>query len=221
MCADRQPGCSYWQQSQLPRSVISRNALPGQVVTGLSFHEFLYYGDLDCSSLLVSKEDAIKLTRYNRRAFEAYERGIKRLGWAEATKDRGIGHLSYKDTLVHILNVHEAWLVAAAQDRWEVGKDPSRRRENVKSWLDLRRYRERVWANIDVLIDGMTDRDLKRRVRVPWMSGRYTLGDAFFQSSFEQAHHLGEIIGAYWQVGKIPPQMMWIPTLLGTRVSVA
>jgi hypothetical protein len=26
--------------------------------------------------------------------------------------------------------------------------------------------------------------------------------DAFFQSSFEQTHHLGEIIGAYWQVGK-------------------
>jgi uncharacterized damage-inducible protein DinB len=63
----------------------------------------------------MSTRDAIvRLITYDRRAFEAFERGIRRRGWAEATKDRGIGHLSFKDTLVHILNVHEAWLIGAA-----------------------------------------------------------------------------------------------------------
>lgn len=162
-----------------------------------------------------------RLVEYDRRAFESYEKGIRRLGWDEATKNRGIAHLSFKDTLVHILNVHEAWLVAAAQDRWDVGKDPSRKRENVKSWADLRRYRERVWANVDKLMAELSEERLSSRVRVPWMSGRYTLEDAFFQASFEQAHHLGEIIGAYWQMDKEPPQMMWIPLKLGTRVPVA
>lgn len=158
---------------------------------------------------------------YDRRAFEAFERGIKRLGWSQATKDRGIGHLSLKDTLVHILNVHEAWLVGAATGNWEFAKDQSRRRANIRSWSDLRRYRERVWAGIDELMEGLTDAQLRRRVKVSWIKGRYTLEDGFFQTSFEQAHHLGEIIGAYWQMDRTPPQMMWIPTLYGMKASVS
>jgi hypothetical protein len=55
---------------------------------------------------------------------------------------------------------------------------------------------------------------------VPWLKGKYTLEDVVFQATFEQAHHLGEIIGAYWQMDRAPPQMMWVPTLLGTRMSV-
>jgi len=161
-----------------------------------------------------------RIVTYDRRAFEAYERGIRRLGWTEATRNREIGHLSLKDTLVHILNVHESLLVAVAQGRRDVWKDPARRRENVRSWSDLRRYRARVWEGIDDLMAVLSDAELHRIVKVPWIPGRYTLEDVFFQSSFEQAHHLGEIIGAYWQMGKAPPQMMFIPTLLGVRVSV-
>lgn len=166
------------------------------------------------------KDTIVRLVAYDRRAFEAYERGIQRLGWAEAVKNREIGHLSFKDTLVHILNVHESLLVAVAQGRRDVWEDPRRRRENVRSWNDLRRYRATVWKGIDELMAGLTEAELRRVVKVPWIPGRYTLEDVFFQSSFEQAHHLGEIIGAYWQMGKAPPQMMFIPTLLGVRVSV-
>jgi len=169
----------------------------------------------------MSERDVIvRLVAYDRLVFEAFERGIKRRRWREAIADRGIGHHSFKDTLVHILNVHEAWLIAAAQGRWDVFKDPSRKRENIQSWRDLRRYRTRVWSGIDELMAGLTEKQLQRRVKVPWMPGRYTLEDAFFQDSFEQAHHLGEIIGAYWQMDRAPPQMMWIPTLLRKRVSV-
>jgi len=170
---------------------------------------------------MTGKETVRRLVTYDRRVVEAFERGWQRRGWREATKDRGIGHGSVKDTLVHILNVHEAWLVAAAQDRWTMFDDPSRRAKNVRSWADLRRYRLRVWGEIDPLLRGLTEAQLRRRVKVPWMPGRYTLEDAFFQSSFEQAHHIGEIIGASWQGNRASPQMMWIPTLLRTRVPVA
>jgi len=169
---------------------------------------------------MATRDAIVRLVTYDRRVFEAYERGIKRRGWAEATKDRGTGHYSFKDTLVHILNVHEAWLIGAATGNWDFAKDPSRRRANVRSWSDLRRYRKRVWDGIDDLMAGLTDKQLRRRVKVPWFTGRYTLEDAFFQTSFEQAHHLGEIIAAYWQMDKAPPQMMWIPTMLRMRASV-
>jgi uncharacterized damage-inducible protein DinB len=162
-----------------------------------------------------------RLVRFDRLSFESFERSIRRLGWKAATANREIGHLTVKDTLVHILNVQEAWLVAAAQDRWEeVRGDQRRRRENVRSFADLTAYRKRAWASIDPLLRGLTDRQLDRRVSVPWIPGRYTLEDGFFQSSFEQAHHLGEVIAAYWQKDRVPPQMMWIPLQRGLRVSV-
>ena len=80
----------------------------------------------------------------------------------------------------------------------------------MKSWKDLRTYRDRVWKGIDELLAHLTVSALERRVKAPWMPGRYTLEDGFFQSSFEQAHHLGEIIGVYWQADRTPPTMTWI-----------
>jgi uncharacterized damage-inducible protein DinB len=162
-----------------------------------------------------------RLVTYDRKAFESFERSIERLGWKEATANREVAHRSLKDTLVHILNVHEAWLVAAAQDRWEeVFRNPIRRGSAIHSFADLRRYRNGVWEGIDRLMEGLTSARIGRRVKVPWIAGRYTLEDAFYQTSFEQAHHLGEVIAVYWQMNKVPPQMMWIPLLTGVRVSV-
>ncbi len=67
------------------------------------------------------------LVAYNRSVFERFERSIARRPWRAATADRGIGHGSLKDTLVHILNVQEAWLVAVAQEKWEVFDAPCSR----------------------------------------------------------------------------------------------
>ena len=170
---------------------------------------------------LAAVERIRRLVEYDRSAFASFERSVRRLGWARACRDRGIGHGSIKNTLVHILNVHEIWLVAAAQQRWdEVVGYAGRRTEAVRSFQDLARYRQRVWKAIDPLVDSLTDRRLRGRVQVPWMRARYTLEDGFQQASFEQAHHLGEIIGAYWQMDRTPPQMMWIPLTTGLRVSV-
>jgi uncharacterized damage-inducible protein DinB len=162
----------------------------------------------------------LRLIDYNRRTFETYERGIRRLGWKEAVKNRETGLLSFKDTLVHILNVHESLLIAVAQSKPEVWDDPARKRQNIRSWRDLRNYRRRVWKGIDELIPKINEKSLRRIVKIPWFQGRYTLEDVIFQASFEQAHHLGEIIGAYWQVDKAPPQMMFIPTMTRIRASV-
>jgi len=162
-----------------------------------------------------------RLVRYDRLAFEAFERSSRRLGWRRAITNREIAHRSIKDTLVHILNVHEVWLVAAAQGRWEeVFRNPRRQPAAVRSFSDLEQYRRATWAAIDPLVHRLTEARLDRRVKVPWMAGRYTLEDAFYQASFEQAHHLGEVIAVYWQMDRPPPQMMWVPLLTGVRASV-
>jgi len=166
-------------------------------------------------------ESVRRLWDYDRKAFESFEGAVRRLGWAKATANHETGHRSLKDTLVHVLNVHEAWLVAAAQDRWEeVRSNPGRRGEAVRSFADLRRYRDLVWREVDPLVAGLSEARLSRRVRVPWIPGHYTLEDGFYQTSFEQAHHLGEMIAVFWQMDRTPPQMMWIPLRTGVRVSV-
>ncbi len=160
-----------------------------------------------------------QLVAYNRSVFDRFVRSLERRPWAQSTSDSGIGHGSLKDTLVHILNVHEAWMVAVAQGRWDVFDRPDRRATAVRSWRDLRAYRDRVWAGVDELLATVTDRKLRQRVKAPWMPGRYTLRDAFFQASIEQAHHLGEIIGVLWQHHREPPSMTWIENLPRRRTA--
>ena len=87
--------------------------------------------------------EARRLQRYDRKVFDRFLRSAERRGWKEAVRNRGTGHLSIKDTFVHILNVQEAWLVAIAQKRWKIFDDPGRSRASIQSWKDLRAYRDR------------------------------------------------------------------------------
>ena len=157
-----------------------------------------------------TKEFVETLVGYDRAVYLRFERAVQRWGWKAATQNRGIGHGSIKDTLVHILNVREAWLVAVAQGDWAIFDDPARKAAMVTSWSHLRRYREGVWEGEDRLRRDLDDLRLRRTVKAPWMPGRYRLGDAFLQASLEQAHHLGEIIGVFWQCDRKPPEMTWI-----------
>lgn len=160
-------------------------------------------------------ETVRRLVAYDRRVYDRYERAIYRAGWAEATKNRETGHLSLKNTLVHLLNAREAWLVIIPEERWEVFDEKGRQPAEVHSWAALRRYRRRVWEGVDRTVAGLTEAKLRRIVKAPWMPGRYTLEDAFFQASFEQAHHLGEIIAVFWQADWKPPKMTWIENTRG------
>ena len=162
-------------------------------------------------------ETARRLVEYNSAVFGRFERSVRHRGWTAAVENREIGHRSLKDTLVHILNVHEAWLGAIAQGRWEIFDAPGRRSAEGRSWKEFGAYRDRVWSGVDALLPGLTERKLRQRVRAPWMPGRYTLEDAFFQTSVEQAHHLGEVIAAFWQRDWSPPPMTWIENLPKAR----
>jgi uncharacterized damage-inducible protein DinB len=159
---------------------------------------------------VLSVDEVRRIVAYNRSVFDRFSRALQRRRWADVTRNRGIGHLSLKNTMVHILNVHEAWIVAIAQGRWEIFDAPGRRPEQVRSWTEFRRYEERVWGEVDAFVARLTPARLGRRVKAPWMPGRYTLADAFLQTTIEQAHHLGEIIGALWQKNWKPPAMTWI-----------
>ena len=163
--------------------------------------------------LRIGLSDVRALVEYNRDVYERYARRIARLPRKEATRAREIGHQSLLATLVHILNVHEVWLVyivcGRAGELEELFDDTSRHPKDVAG---LRSYARRVWGGVAETIDALDGPSLGRRVAAPWMPGRYTVRDAVLQATLEQAHHLGEIIGAFWQDDREPPEMTWIDT---------
>jgi len=164
-------------------------------------------------SLTFSPEDARAIYDYNRAVFERFVRRVRRLPGRRATRKRGIGHESLFDTLVHILNVHEVWLEYIVRGRTsdqELGALFEDARRKPKTWKEFDAYARRVWAAVDDTLGAETAISLGRRVKVFWMPGDYTARDAVLQATVEQAHHLGEVIGALWQENTPPPDMTWL-----------
>jgi len=156
-------------------------------------------------------EGARAILDYDRAVFDRFLRKIRRLPKAEAVRDRGIGHLSLFGTLLHILHVREAWFGFVVRD--EGRREAAffgRPERNPVDWRGFDRYAREVWAAHDALAAELTEARLDRRYRAFWMPGRYSLGDVVLQVSFEQAHHLGEIIGALWVDDRRSPDMTWI-----------
>ncbi len=153
-----------------------------------------------------------ELFAYNRAVLERYLRSLERLPDAIVNRDRGVGHGSIRRTFLHVLAVHDAWINYVLRGRLREladRKDP----RGIRSRPKIREYFNQVWVGIDAFLAGLSDRGLRRFVRAPWMPGKYSVRDALFQTTFEQAHHLGELIALYWQMDRPPPEMVWIVTI--------
>ncbi len=160
---------------------------------------------------MASVSDVRRLYAYNWAVYDAFLARLERLPWRTVTKDLGSGHRSMKDTMVHILNVHDAWLNYVVPGRVrDLERTRGRRGSEIHSWDELKAYRDRVREGVDPFLRRLRASDLRRPVRAPWMPGRYTLEDVLFQTTLEEAHHLGEIIALLWQRETEPPDMTWI-----------
>jgi len=159
-----------------------------------------------------SPAEARQLFDYNRAVFDRFVARLSRLPWKEVSREREIGHHTLFATLGHILNVQEVWLVYIVPGRTrEIPALFELASRHPTTWKELKSYAHRVWTGADATVRGLSARDLGRRVRAPWFPrGRYTVADAFLQTTLEEAHHLGEIIGALWQDDRASPPMTWL-----------
>lgn len=161
--------------------------------------------------IVLSPRDALAIYEYNRAVFDRFARRLERLSWKVVTAERQTGHHTLFDTLVHILHVQEAWLAYIVPGRTK--ELSARFREADRrptSWAGFRAYANRVWSETGAVVRSLSARDLRRPVKAPWMPGRYTVADALLQATVEEAHHLGEVIGALWQEDLPSPAMTWI-----------
>lgn len=162
---------------------------------------------------LLNLAQARRLFAYNERVFDRFVRRVHHLPLRVARRGREIGHQSLFDTLVHILNAQEVWIGYILQGKntdAELEKlfdDPTR---HPKDWKGFQLYKRRVWRLVHEYLARANSRTLSQAVHAFWMPGVYTVSDGLMQVTFEEAHHLGEIIGALWQDNIEPPEMTWI-----------
>ncbi len=162
---------------------------------------------------LLTPAQARRVYAYNEEVFGRFVRRLRGRSWRSVRRKREIGHQSLFDTLVHILNVHEVWVGYILRGRTSdeelqrLFDDPAR---HPSDWKGFRAYNDRVWATVHDYLGKATPRGLSQPVKVFWMPGRYVASDGLLQATFEQAHHLGEIIGALWQDDVEPPEMTWV-----------
>ncbi|HYB78568.1 MAG TPA: DinB family protein [Thermoplasmata archaeon] len=137
----------------------------------------------------ITVAEARAILEYDRAVFDRFTRRVRALPPPEAVRKRGIGHESLFATLVHILNVHEVWHVYIVHGRTSdpeleaLFADPTRQPRN---WKEFDAYAKRVWAGVDRTMRTLRARDLARRVKVFWMPGVYTVGDAVYQTTLEK-----------------------------------
>jgi uncharacterized damage-inducible protein DinB len=164
-------------------------------------------------SLVLTPDQARAIYAYNLRVFDRFVRRVRRLPGRAARKSREIGHQSLFDTLVHILNVQEVWLAYIVRNRNSDAEltalfhDATR---HPRDWKGFVQYHRRVRAAVERYLAELTPREMRRSVHAFWMPGDYTVSDAILQATFEEAHHLGEVIGALWQDDIASPEMTWL-----------
>jgi uncharacterized damage-inducible protein DinB len=162
---------------------------------------------------LLTPDQARAVFAYNFRVFDRFVGRVRRLPGRAAWKKREIGHQSLFDTLVHVLNVQEVWLAYIVQ-----GRDSDEDLEPLfgdttrhpRDWRGFSAYQRRVREAVDAYLARLTPGEMRRTVHAFWMPGDYTVSDAILQVTFEEAHHLGEVIGALWQDDIPSPEMTWL-----------
>lgn len=166
---------------------------------------------------MIGAADFREVYEYNWRVLRDYCEALAKLPKEEVVKNREATYNSMKNIFHHILSVHDGWLNVTAQG---ASADPAMREKDfdeVQSMAELRGYMEKIIAQEKRFLGKLTDKDLDRGVQPEWKTRPHPLRDAFLQVTFEQAHHLGELIALFWQEDIEPPEMTWVDVRLAIK----
>ncbi len=166
---------------------------------------------------MTNATDFRSIYEYNWRVLQDYCDALSKLPPKELGKNREASHHSLRNIFRHILSVHDGWLNVTVQGE---SADPAVRKKDFNEALSmdvLRGYMEKIIAKEKRFLSKLTDKDLDRGVQPEWKTRPHPLRDALMQVTFEQAHHLGELIALLWQMDVEPPEMTWIDVRLAIK----
>lgn len=155
-------------------------------------------------------EDFRKILRYNEKVLSSFFDMLSKLPWETVAKNAEASHYSMKNIFVHILSVYNGWINYNALGKSDEIPWPEHDYENYSSMEQVKGFMLKVLTGVNTFMKRLDDKDLSKKITAPWMEGEHELRDVLMQVTFEQAHHLGEIIALLWQVNIEPPEMTWI-----------
>lgn len=155
-------------------------------------------------------QDYLRLFSYNKKVLQTFFDKLSNLPWETVSKNMESGHYSMKNTFVHILSVYNGWINYNALGKSNEIPWEEHDYENYHSMAQIKEFMLKVLTRVDTFMKGLDDDALSKKITAPWMEGEHELRDVLMQVTFEQAHHLGEIIALLWQANIEPPEMTWI-----------
>ena len=159
---------------------------------------------------MLNSQDYRRIFDYNERVLRAFFDTLSNLPWETVSKNMESGHYSMKNTFVHILSVYNGWINYNALGRSNEIPRAEHDYDNYHSMEQVKGFMLKVLAGVNVFLKALDDKALSKKITAPWMEGEHELRDVLMQVTFEQAHHLGEIIAMFWQTNIEPPEMTWI-----------
>ena len=166
---------------------------------------------------MLAVADFRSVYEYNWRVLRDYCEALEKLPDSELVKNREATHHSLKNIFHHVLSVHDGWLNVTAQGASAAPTVREMDFDEVRSMDILRDYMEKIIAKEERFLANLSDEDLDRGVQPEWKARPHSLRDALLQVTFEQAHHIGELIALFWQIDTEPPEMTWIDVGLALK----
>ncbi len=123
-------------------------------------------------------------------------------------------HHSMKNIFVHILVVYDGWLNRGTDETRKDVPWQEYKGENYYSMKEAGVFMDKVLKNAETVLSTLTPEKLASNVQAPWFDVSIKMCDALMQITFEQAHHLGEIIALLWQRNIEPPEMTWFDNMI-------
>jgi uncharacterized damage-inducible protein DinB len=154
---------------------------------------------------------------YNWRVLRDCCAALSQLPDEAVRKNREATHQSMKNVFFHVVKVHDGWLNVSAQDDSPDPKVYDGNLDVLSTMEGVREYMEKVIAKEQAFLSKLKDEDLDRPVQAWWKERPHALRDALWQVTFEQAHHIGELIALFWQQDVEPPEMTWIDVGLAIK----
>ncbi len=125
---------------------------------------------------------------------------LRKLPKEELTRNRGLSFDSIKEILAHTIMYEDTWLHYRLPG---VGEITKWKLEDFKNLDDIKRYMREIDAKTEKLFDGITNEDLRKKVKRVRSDGTeevYELEQVLFQLAIESIHHFGEIMGEFWKM---------------------
>ena len=155
-------------------------------------------------------QDFRRIFTFNEKVLQAFFDTLSNLPWETVAKNVESAHYSMKNTFVHILSVYNGWINYNALGKSNEIPWAEHDYDNYHSIEQVKELMRKVLAGVNAFMKGLDDTALSKEITAPWMEGEHELRDVLMQVTFEQAHHLGEIIALLWQSNIEPPEMTWI-----------